>query len=76
MGINNKVSTNIEISKTELEAKMSTRLDEFKYYTVRSLDKKISAITKNLLLILLNGHFSIHVKDLHMYYNSPKIHLS
>ena len=55
MSANNKVSTNIEISKTELEATMNMRLDEFKYETVNSFDTKLSYLTlKNLLLTITN----------------------
>ena len=47
MSTNNKVSTNTEISKTELEATMNMLLDEFKYETVSSLEIKLSSINSN-----------------------------
>ena len=45
MRANNKVSTNIEIAKPELEATINTRLDEFKSETVNSIEMKLSALS-------------------------------
>ena len=45
MRSNNKISTNIEIAKPELEATINTRLDEFKSETVNSIEMKLSALS-------------------------------
>ena len=44
MSANNKVRTNIEIAKIELEATMNMRLNELKSETVRSIDIKQSTL--------------------------------
>ena len=44
---NNKVSTNFETGKTQLEATMNIRLDKLGSETVRSIDMKLSALISN-----------------------------
>ena len=47
MSTRNKCSTNIETSKTELEATMNMRLDEFKSETVSFFNTKLPTHTSN-----------------------------
>ena len=47
MSTNNKVSTKIEIEKTEIETKIDIWLVIYKSETVISLDMKLSYITSN-----------------------------
>ena len=44
MSARNKVSTNIETERIELEATINIRLDKFKYETVIYFDMKLSDI--------------------------------
>ena len=60
MGAKNKFSTKIFIAKTELEATMNTRLDEFKLETVIYIDMKLSAISSNRL----SSYYDQHLADL------------
>ena len=79
MRSSNKVRTNIETVKTEREAKMNMRLDEFTSETVSSFDMKCYlSLQTNLLLPMINplmissnDHFSSHLENLHMHHNSP-----
>ena len=45
MRANNKVSTKIEIAKTELEAKTNMRLNEFKCETVSLINIQLSDLS-------------------------------
>ena len=47
MSANNKVSTKIGIAKTELEATINMRLNEFKSETVSAIDMKLSILNSN-----------------------------
>ena len=60
MSAKNKFSTKIFIAKTELEATMNTRLDEFKLETVIYIDMKLSAISSNRL----SSYYDQHLADL------------
>ena len=86
MSASNKVSTNIETEKRELEETKNKKLDEFKtkikYDNTKkfnSLYTKLPGITlktiiipmPNLLLISSNSHSSSHLKNIHMHQNSP-----
>ena len=90
MSASNKVSTNIETEKRELEETTNKKLDEFKTEikadnttTCNSLYMKLSSLTSNNLtipknnisLISSNGHHSSHLKNLHMHHNLPSIYL-
>ena len=88
MVANNKVSTDIEISKIELEATMNMRLNELKSETVSSIHIKLSTLKSNkpsssyyqpsaglIKLVSLNGHFSSCLENMPMHHNSPK-HIS
>ena len=51
MSANNKVSTKIEIAKTELEAKTNMRLNEFKCETVSLINIQLSDLRVKFLFI-------------------------
>ena len=47
MRINNKIITMFEISKTELEDKLRTKMDKYKYETSSSFDMKLLTTNSN-----------------------------
>ena len=58
MSANNRVDRNIEAEKSELESTIEMKLDEIKAYHVKtfnSFDMKISSITSNKILHILNS---------------------
>ena len=83
MSASNKVSTNIEIEKTDIEATINMRIDEFKSETVISFDMKISALTSNKHSYSYDQPSSDLIKwtllkspeNVHMHHNSPNIYL-
>ena len=84
MSTRKKFSTNIEIGKTELEARMNMIYDELKYETFISLDMKFQIslrinpllLMANLLMVSINGHFSSHLKNIHIHPNSSNIYIT
>ena len=70
MSSRNKVSTNIESSKTELESTMNTKLDELKTEikadkktTFNYLNMKISTLTSKKLLLPMTNILMISCND-------------
>ena len=86
MSANNKVSTKIETKKAEIEATIYTKINELRTEikadsAPSTLNYQLSIQTNllinmtKLLLISSNGHYSSHLKNIHMYHNLPNTYL-